>query len=120
MSTKSKLSKANRLAFIASLFAGNMSAVMHANTHDLREEAHLVTHGQDSGSLPVNDDLPELSSTLPFKTHQPLSAKAEQVENDRAILSRAEREEAKRDLLAYRIRKDLTTARNPFALTLVS
>ena len=113
MSNARKLSKLDRLTFIASLCGGAMAASLAPTRHDVSEEAHLITHGQDSGKLTISDDLPELASSLPF----------EQVTEDKgddSILSPGERKGLARDLTAYRIKQDLNRARNPFAIALIS
>lgn len=113
----SKLSKSSRYSLIAALCSGGLSGAMMPTKHDLREEAQIVTHHQDKGELPLagDDDLPALSSALPFDA--PKEAKEG---CDCAMLSPSERDTLKRDLLAYRIKRDLTVARNPLALVLVA
>ena len=117
MASKIKLSKSSRLSLIATLCAGGLSGAMAPTKHDMREEAHIITHHQDKGELPIagDDDIPALSSTLPFE-----APKEVREGYDCATLSASERAALKRDLLAYRIRRDLSIARNPFALALIA
>lgn len=107
---KQKLSKSARLAFIASL-CGGLSASLAPSRHDVSEEVNLVTHSQDMGILPVDDDLPALPPSLAFETVT--------TENEEAILTAKERRHLAKEKLAYRIRQDLSAARNPYALALV-
>jgi len=90
------MKKQNRLALIKALYASrNLSAVVEATPFDTEEEITLVTAGQDLGGLPIDDDLPELSSHLPFE-------RVKEQEEDDGVLSDYEREQVRRDLLAYR------------------
>lgn len=114
---KIKLSKSSRLSLIAALCSGGLSGAMVPTNHDLREEVHLITHSQDKGELSLagDDDIPALASALPFDALKEAKEGA-----DCATLSPGERTALKRDLCAYRIKRDLTVARNPFALVLVA
>jgi hypothetical protein len=80
----------------------------------MQEESHIITHHQDAGLLTVDDDLPELPSALPFE-----QVKEVKEDVDAATLSPGERAQIARDLLAYRIRRDLSAPRNPYALAVV-
>lgn len=114
---KIKLSKSSRLSLIAALCSGGLSGAMVPTKHDVNEETQIVTHHQDKGDLPQmgDDDIPALASALPFD-----ALKEAKEGMDCATLSPGERIALKRDLLAYRIKRDLTVARNPFALVLVA
>jgi hypothetical protein len=114
MKQKTKLTKTSRLALIASLCSGGMAATLAPTRHDIAEEAQIVTHHQDAGLLPINDDLPSLSSSLPFER-----VKEERESVDAATLTQAERKALARDLLNYRIKRDLSARRNPFALAII-
>jgi hypothetical protein len=113
MKNQTKLTKTSRLALIASLCSGGMTATLAPTRHDIAEEAQIVTHHQDAGLLPINDDLPSLSSSLPFER-----VKEEREGVDAATLSPGERAQLARDLLSYRIKRDLSTPRNPYALAI--
>ena len=117
MASKAKLSKSSRLSLIATLCAGGLSGAMVPTKHDMREEAHIITHHQDKGELPIagDDDLPALPSALIFE-----SPKEVREGMDCATLSASERASLRRDLCAYRIKRDLCAPRNPFALVLVA
>ncbi len=111
------LSKASRYSLIAAaclkLGAGQrVNAVLYPSQHDTREEIGLARE-RISPDIPADDDLPALSSALHFDTAKPGN-------EGEAILSNAERKQAARDLLAYRITRDLTAPRNPYALALVA
>ena len=112
-----KLTKSSRYSLIATLCAGGLSSAMVPTRYDVSEEAQIITHHQGKGDLPIadDDDLPALSSALPFE-----APKEVREGMDCAILSAAERAALKRDLQAYRIKRDLSVARNPFALVLVA
>lgn len=113
---KQRLTKSARLAFIASLCAGGMSSALQPSRYDLREECQLVTHNQDKGNLPIDDDLPELPSALQFE-------KVKQIDHDESVLTAKERKQLAKERAAYRLRTliafDLSRPRNPFALALV-
>lgn len=113
MKNKTKLTKTSRLALIASLCSGGMAATFAPTRHDIQEEAQIVTHHQDAGLLPVDDDLPSLSSSLPFER-----VKGEKEGIDAATLSPDERAQLARDLLNYRVKRDLSACCNPYALAL--
>jgi hypothetical protein len=90
------MTKQNRLALIKALYTSrNPTTVVEATEFDTEEEVTLVTAGQDLGNLPIDDDLPELSSHLPFE-------RVKEREEDDGVLSPYEREQVRRDLLAYR------------------
>lgn len=88
-----KLNKASRLALIASLCAGGMSASLMPSKKDISEETALVTRGQDTGEL-VNDDLPVLGSILQFD-----SVKAE---SEDYMLTAKEKRQLQHELAEYK------------------
>ena len=107
---KQKLTKSARLAFIASLCAGGMSSALQPSRFDVSEEIELITH-QDKGLLPIDDDLPELSSALAFELVTP--------DNDDAVLTAKERRHLAKERVNYLVKSDLSRPCNPFALALV-
>jgi len=95
MKNKSSLSKAARFLFIASLCSGSaVTHVMHASRSDVNEESGLAMRGQDSGALPINDDLPSLPSRLVFENAK--------IEADEVLLTAKERKQLAHELAAYR------------------
>jgi len=107
------MTKNERLALIIARFqATRLTAVVLPTEDDTREEIVLAVAGQDSGSLPVDEDLPELHSRLSFE-------RADEPEEEEAVLSRREKEQVRRDLLAYRMQQDLSAPRRGTELVLI-
>lgn len=108
------MTKQERLALIVARFqATRLTAVVLPTEDDAREEIVLAVAGQDLGALPVDDDLPALDSHLPFE-------EADEPDEEEAVLSRREKEQVRRDLLAYRMQQDLSAARRGTELVLVN
>lgn len=89
-----------------------VNAVLHPSRFDLQEEATLATRGQDSGSLPTDDDLPTLASALAFDS---VNDRGE----DDYLLTAKERKALNRERTAYRIRADLMRPISPLALVII-
>lgn len=91
-----------------------VNAVLAPSRHDLCEETSLAMSGQDDGDLPIDEDLPIISSHLNFD--KALNSKEKDGET---ILTARERKQVARERIAYLIRRDLSAPRNPFALAIV-
>jgi hypothetical protein len=114
----------SRLNLIAEICAKRnagpkLVAVVMPTRADTREEIALNVSQDDKAqgqSLPAtgDDDIPALPSALFFD-----SVTHERKGEGAYVLTPEERKQAKADLLAYRIRQDLSRPRNPYALALI-
>lgn len=114
------MTKASRLSLIAAICASRLAYCV-ASRAETREEIALTVSQDDKAqslSAPIetgNDDFAPVNSRLQFER---VKARAES-EKD-TILTNKERAELRADLLAYRMKQDLSRPRNQFALALVA
>lgn len=114
----------SRLNLIAEICAKRnagpkLVAVVLPTRADTREEIALNVSPDDKAqgqSLPAtgDDDIPALPSALSFE-----SAQVMREDEKGYLLTREERQQLRADLLAYRIRQDLSRPRNPYALAVI-
>lgn len=110
------MTKLARLSLIRQLWnARNLTCVVPASQSDIAEETSLIH--EDDGKL-----IQEREISGPSSEMVAVSASVEIVDEKEtdSILSKRERKQITIDLIAFRVRQDLSRPRNPFALVLVS
>lgn len=112
------MNKTARYSLIAAICSAKLAYCVTPTRADAQEEISLAVSPDDRKTLHGNDlndgeDLPTLSSHLPFERAKDRS------ENERDyVLTPKERAQLRADMLAHKIRQDLSRPANPFALVL--
>lgn len=113
------MNKSARYSLIAAICASKLAYCVASKSETREEIALNVSQDDKAQSLARqaetgDDDFAPVKSSLSFD-----SAKMRAEREAEILLNRKERAEVRADLLAYRIRRDLSTPRNPFALAII-